>query len=59
MNNKYTEEMLLDILASYATLIKRSGEHFPGVVLSDINASIKSILRKCNYNGRYKNFLEE
>lgn len=37
---------LLDILKSYLTMIERSGKEYPTVVLGDITASIKYVLKE-------------
>ena len=50
---QYTVPVLLDVIASYQRMIERSGKEYSTVVLSDIDASIKSVLRVCEYNGRY------
>ena len=50
---QYTVPVLLDVIASYQRMIERSGKEYPTVVLSDIDASIKAVLRVCEYNGRY------
>ena len=44
-NKQLTRDELLKVLQSYAGMIERSGEDFPGVVLDDIHASVKGILR--------------
>lgn len=51
---EYTKEALLDIMGSYLRQISRSGGEYPTVVLSDIQTSIKYILRKNDYNGKFK-----
>lgn len=50
----YTKETLLDIIASYRLMIKRSGSEFPTVVLGDIYASAGAVLQTNNYRGRYE-----
>lgn len=40
-----TKEQLLGVMESYLNMIER-GKEYPTVVLSDIEASIKSVLRK-------------
>ncbi len=47
-NQEYSAETLLKVLASYLIQINRSGRDFPTVVLSDIGASIQSILKETN-----------
>lgn len=54
----YTKDVLLDVLGSYLRQISRSGEQYPTVVLSDIQDSIKSVLKVNEYNGMYKNEIE-
>lgn len=53
----YTKEVLLDVLGSYLRLIERNGEEYPTVVLSDLKASITSVLKANEYKGRYKDSL--
>lgn len=54
----YTKDVLLDVLGSYLRQISRSGEEYPTVVLSDIQGSIKAVLKANEYNGMYKNEIE-
>lgn len=54
----YTKDVLLDVLGSYLRQISRSGEQYPTVVLSDIQDSIKVVLKVNEYNGMYKNEIE-
>lgn len=54
----YTKDVLLDVLGSYLRQISRSGEQYPTVVLSDIQDSIKDVLKVNEYNGMYKNEIE-
>ena len=56
---EYTREQLLDVLGSYLCMINRSGDEFPTVVLSDIKASCKTVLKANSYNGRYAGHLNE
>ena len=53
----YTNNELLDILGAYLTQINRHGDNYPTAVISDIEASIKYVLKINNYNGKYKNQL--
>lgn len=55
---KYTKDQLLDVLASYYRMIQRSGAEFPTVVIDDIEKSIIHVLKKNDYNGRYKKYME-
>lgn len=55
----YTKETLLDVLGSYARMIDRNGEKFSMVVLDDIRKSIKFVLKINEYDGKYKDILEE
>ena len=55
----YTKEVLLDVIGSYLRQMSRSGEEFPGVVLSDLRASMKFVLKTNEYNGRYKDELDK
>jgi hypothetical protein len=55
---KYTCEELLDLLGAYLGQIKRSGGFAPGVVIDDIEKSITYVLKKNDYNGRYKAYVE-
>lgn len=55
----YTIETLLDILECYRLWILKSGEEFPRAILSDIEASTRSILETCNYDKRIKKYMEE
>lgn len=50
----YTKETLLDVIASYRLMIKRSGAEFPTVVLGDIYASSGAVLQANNYHGFYE-----
>ena len=54
----YTIETLLDVLECYRLWILKSGTDFPTVVLSDIEASTRGILKTCNYNKRIKKYME-
>ena len=49
---KYTNEQLLQILASYARMIDRDGRKYNGVVLDDIRKSIAFVLSQ---NGMEEN----
>ena len=53
-NNEYTINDFLDILESYRKMILRSGKEYPTVVLSDIEASTRGILKTFNYHNRIK-----
>ena len=48
-NKPYTREQLLDILAAYRRMIRRSGAEFPTVVIDDIEKSITHVLKVNNY----------
>ena len=50
----YTKDVLLDIIGSYLRQIERGGKEYPTVVLSDLEMSMKFVLRKNEYNGMYK-----
>lgn len=52
--NDYTINDFLDILESYRKMILRSGKEYPGVVLSDIEASTRGILKLFDYRNRIK-----
>lgn len=54
----YTKEVLLDVIGSYLRQISRDNGEYPTVVLSDLQSSMKSVLRVNEYNGRYKNEIE-
>lgn len=54
----YTKEVLLDVIGSYLGLIKRNGVEFPGVTLSDLEASMTAVLRANDYAGRYKELIK-
>jgi len=43
---KYTNEMLLDVLKSYKRQIERSAKEYPTVVIGDILKSIESVLSR-------------
>lgn len=60
MNKKelWTIEDFLDILECYRLWILKSGEEFPTVVLSDIEASTRAILRNFGYDKRVKKYME-
>jgi hypothetical protein len=49
----YNKNVLLDVLGSYLRQINRSNGEYNAVVLSDIKASIKHVLRINDYTGRY------
>ena len=57
--NNYTKEQLLDVIGSYLGMIIHSGDEFPAVVLSDIKASCKAVLKANGYTGRYAALLDE
>ena len=42
-----TKEELIDIMESYVRMINRNGREYPTVVLSDLNASLCSVLARC------------
>lgn len=48
-SKKLTREQLLDVLASYQTMIERDNGEYPTVVLDDIKHSIAAVLKM---NGR-------
>ena len=50
----YTINELLDIIECYRMMILKDGLKYPTVVLSDIEASTRHILRVCNYSKRIK-----
>lgn len=50
----YSIDDFLDILECYRCMILRSGREYPSVVLSDIEASTRGILKTFNYNKRIK-----
>lgn len=54
---EYTKEVLLDVMGSYLGQINRSGKEYPTAVLSDLQASIKFVLKVNGYDGKYKNEL--
>lgn len=54
---EYTKEVLLDVIGSYLRQINRSGKEYPTVVLGDLKASMKSILKENDYDGKYKDEL--
>lgn len=56
---EYTKEVLLDVMGSYLRQINRSGKEYPTIVLSDLQASIKSVLKENNYDGKYQNELNK
>jgi hypothetical protein len=43
---KYTADQLLQVIKSYYSMIQRSGENFPTVVLDDIQKSAEYVLQK-------------
>lgn len=51
---EYTKEVLLDVMGSYLRQISRSGEEYPTVVLDDLQASVKFVLKSNDYGGKYK-----
>ena len=53
----YTKEALLDVIGSYLRQISRDGGMYPTAVLSDLEVSMKYILRVNEYNGKYKDEL--
>ena len=50
----YTKDVLLDVLGSYLRQIHRDNGQYPTAVLSDIESSIKAVLKTNEYNGKYK-----
>jgi hypothetical protein len=56
---KMSAEALLDIMGAYLRQISRNGEQYPEAVLDDIRCSIKSVLKRNGYEGRYVAELEE
>jgi hypothetical protein len=56
---KMSADALLDIMGAYLRQISRNGEQYPEIVLDDIRCSIKSVLRRNGYTGRYVAELEE
>lgn len=50
----YTINDFLDILECYRCMILKDGKKFPSVVLSDIEASTRGILKIFNYSKRLK-----
>lgn len=54
---EYTKEVLLDVMGSYLKQINRSEKEYPTVVLNDLQASIKSVLKANDYDGKYKDEL--
>lgn len=54
-----TKDVLLDIMGSYLRQISRDKGEYPVAVLSDLRASMKSVLKKCNYDGKYKDELSK
>lgn len=55
----YTNEVLLDVLASYARMIQVDKGKYPKVVLSDIDRSIRAVLKTCEYSGKFAKYLKE
>lgn len=55
--NAYTKEVLLDVIGSYLRQISRSGKKHPEVVLNDLQASMKYVLKVNGYDGKYKDEL--
>lgn len=51
---QYTINDFLDILECYRHMILKNGDEFPTVVLSDIEASTRGILKTFNYYKRIK-----
>jgi hypothetical protein len=56
---KMSAEALLDIMGAYLRQISRNGEQHPEIVLDDMRCSIKSVLKRNGYEGRYVSELEE
>ena len=50
---------LLDIIGSYLRMIRRDNGKYPTAVLSDLEASMKSVLKSNGYDGRYKDELDK
>lgn len=46
-NKELTREQLIDILKSYVRMIERNGADYPTVTISDLNASLHSVLARC------------
>lgn len=49
MKKEHTRGELLDVLAAYLRMIRRSGRSYPTVVLDDLEKSLLHVLHK---NGR-------
>jgi hypothetical protein len=58
-SKKMSADALLDIMGAYLRQISRNGEQYPEIVLDDIRCSIKSVLKRNGYTGRYVSELEE
>jgi hypothetical protein len=56
--NTYTKETLLDIIGSYLKQIDNNGGKYPSVVLSDLKASMRYILKVNEYDGKYRDCLK-
>jgi hypothetical protein len=50
--SEQSREVLLGIIESYLKQIRRNGKQYPSATLSDLEASIKSVLKR---NGREYN----
>lgn len=57
--NVYKKEILLDVIGSYLKQIDRNGREHPTVVLNDLMASMKYVLKVNEYNGKYKDYLNK
>ena len=57
-NKELTREQLIDILKSYIRMIDRNGADYPTACLSDLNASLHSVLARCGMP-EYSNYQQE
>lgn len=58
----YTKEVLLDVMGSYlgwVLKINSGNDDYPTVTLSDLEASLKGVLKANEYDGRYKHYLSK
>lgn len=57
--DEITKDILLDIMGSYLRQISNDKGKYPLAVLSDLRSSMKSVLKKCEYDGKYKDELDK
>lgn len=59
-SKELTRKQLIDILESYVRMIDRNGADYPTVTISDLSASLHSVLARCGMKEySYSNYKQE